>query len=48
MEIGINWWQSDPNLNSLAAREDDSKIKKLSEKIEKLEESLARMDRQLR
>lgn len=39
MEIGINWWQNDPNLNSLAKTED----KKLTEKIERLEADLAKV-----
>ncbi|MEW6623884.1 MAG: gas vesicle protein GvpJ [Bacillota bacterium] len=40
MEIGINWWQTDPHLNNLAKPEED---KRLSEKIERLEAQLARV-----
>jgi predicted nuclease of predicted toxin-antitoxin system len=42
MEIGINWWQADPNLNSLAASNiETGQINRLIEKIEFLEEELA-------
>ncbi len=42
MEIGIDWWQSDPNLSSQAKKEDDLANKKLGERIEELETKLSR------
>jgi hypothetical protein len=46
MEIGIDWWQSDPNLSSLAKKEEEYGTRKLSERIEQLEAELARISGQ--
>ena len=43
MSMGINWWQSDPNLNSHARQlEDENRL--LRERLDRLEAALAPAD----
>ena len=46
-EMGINWWESDPSLQSLGPGEDDDNGDRLEKENRELRERLERLERQL-